>query len=569
MLAVETYLCSLSGKLNVMRKPLLFLSLFFALTIHAQKLKKDDRLLLDNLKKHISILAADSLQGRRTGTAGEARAARYLYDAFMAIGLEPKGTVQYLQPFEVYEGRQVNAPTHLSVDGKLLQLGKDFYPLAFSPNVTIQALPSMSLQEADMPWFADLKETVEQARNNPHFDLEAFVRNKAKEVKQKGGTALFVYNTSALEDGIRFNSSDRSDLAPVPVIYLTKDAVKKYFRDPFATLDISLKTDLGAKTRTGTNVAGYINNHAATTVVLGAHFDHLGMGEDGNALQPNANLIHNGADDNASGTAALVELARLLKNAGPKNQNYLFVAFSGEELGLFGSKYFTDHPTIDLSTVSYMINMDMVGRLNPASPTLTIGGYGTSPAWGAVFSTSGKKALYKEGLQYRFDSSGAGPSDHTSFYRKGIPVLFYFTGLHSDYHKPSDDVEKINYEGLLQIVRHIQSLINQQSKASSGKLAFTPTREMQMGAAAAFRVTLGIMPDYTYGGKGVRVDGVSDNKPAQKAGIKTGDVILQLGEIETSSLEKYMEALGKFNKGQKTVVLYQRGGERLSAQVEF
>lgn len=551
-----------------MRKPLLLCCLLYTLAAPAQKIKKEDRQLLDNLKKHVSILAADSLQGRRTGTAGEASAARYLFDAFKNAGLEPKGTIQYLQPFEVYEGKQVNRPTHLSVEGKQLQLGKEYFPLAFSANGSVQAMPSMSLHESDMPWFVDLKETLEKNSNNPHYDLEAFVRNKAKEVKQKGGTALLVYNSTGKGEELRFNAGDRSDLAPVPVVYLTPDAVKKYFHDPSATLDISLRTDLGAKNRTGTNVVGFINNNAPTTVVLGAHFDHLGMGEDGNSLQPNASQIHNGADDNASGTAALVELARLLKTAGPKKHNYLFIAFSGEELGLYGSKYFVDHPTIDLNSVAYMINMDMVGRLSPQSPTLTIGGYGTTPVWANLLNTSGKRGIYRDGFQYRIDSSGTGPSDHTSFYRKNIPVLFYFTGLHTDYHKPSDDADKINYDGMLHIVKHIQSLIALQAQ-TGGKPQFTPTREVQMGSATAFKVTLGIMPDYTFGGKGVRVDGVSDNRPAQKAGIRTGDIILQLGDLEVSSMEKYMEALGRFNKGEKTTVLYQRGKEQLKAQVEF
>jgi hypothetical protein len=550
-----------------MRKSIVYCFLFFALAATAQKKGKEDKVLLENLKKHIGLLAADSLGGRRTGTRGEASAARYLYDAFKGMGLEPKGTIQYLQPFEIDEGRQIAAATHLSVDGKLLELGKEFFPLAFSGNGTVQALPSLSLHEAEMPWFVDLKETLENARNNPHYDVEAYIRTMAKTVKGKGATALLVYNSTALPDGVGFDATDRSDVAPLPVVYITKEGMKKYFDDPSATLDISLKTELSPKIRTGTNVVGFVNNRAATTVVLGAHFDHLGFGEDGNSLQPNGNQIHNGADDNASGTAALLELARLLKASGPKNQNYLFIAFSGEELGLFGSKYFTEHPTIDLSSIAYMINMDMVGRLNPQSGTLTVGGYGTSPAWGTAFEAAGKRGLYKEGLQYRFDSSGSGPSDHTSFYRKNIPVLFYFTGLHTDYHKPSDDADKINFEGLLHIVKHIQSVVTLQSKAP--KPLFTPTKELQMGAATAFKVTLGIMPDYSFSGKGVRVDGIIDNRPAQKAGMKAGDVIVQLGDIEITSMEKYMEALGQFNKGQTTTVVYQRGAEKQKAQVAF
>jgi hypothetical protein len=550
-----------------MRNLYIILSLLFTVPVVAQKLNKADRAVLEHLKGHISYLAHDSLEGRRTGTAGEAIAARYLSGQFGALGLQPKGTQQFLQPFEVYEGRQVLAPTHLTVAGKLLELNREFFPLPYSANASVEALPSMALHEEGMPWFVDLKEIVEGA--NPHFDLDAAIQKKAQEVATKGGTTLFVYNTAAGAEELKFKPSDRSDAVKIPVVYLTKEAIKKYFNDPSATLDIDLRTEIGPKTRTGTNVAGYINNNATSTLIFGAHFDHLGYGEDGGSLNSTSGrLVHNGADDNASGTAALLELARMLKASGPKQFNYLFLAFSGEELGLYGSKFFTENPTIDLAQVSAMVNMDMVGRLNPASPTLTIGGYGTSPVWGQVLNTSGKRGVYKGNMQLRFDSSGAGPSDHTSFYRKNIPVLFYFTGTHADYHKPSDDAEKINYEGTLHIVKHIYSVVQQLEKAG-GKIAFTPTREVQMNAASSFRVTLGIMPDYTYSGKGVRVEGTSENRPAQKAGIKAGDVIVQMGDLDVSSMEKYMEALGRFSKGDKVTVTYMRGAQKLSGVAEL
>ena len=187
-----------------------------------------------------------------------------------------------------------------------------------------------------------------------------------------------------------------------------------------------------------------LDNGAAHTVVVGAHYDHLGYGEDGNSmLRTGEVLIHNGADDNASGTAALIELARLLKKSGDKRNNYLFLAFSAEELGLNGSKFFTEHPTLPMEQFTCMVNMDMVGRLNDSSHTVTVGGYGTSPWWGELF----RKQQGNPSLNIKFDSSGTGPSDHTSFYRKDIPVLFFFTGLHSDYHRPTDDFDKLNYSG--------------------------------------------------------------------------------------------------------------------------
>ncbi len=376
---------------------------------------------------------------------------------------------------------------------------------------------------------------------------------------------MIFYNTSEKDDQLKFEGKDKSELTGIPVIYVTKPVAKKYFSDSSASIDMKLKLDVGEKKRTGHNVIGYIDNGAPTTIIVGAHFDHLGYGEDGNSmLRTGEHLIHNGADDNASGVAALIELARLLKNSKLNKNNYLFTAFSGEELGLFGSKYFVENPTITLGNVNYMINMDMVGRLNDSTKVLTVGGYGTSPEWSSLFGGKNKKSPFL----IKIDSSGTGPSDHTSFYRKDIPVLFFFTGLHSDYHKPTDDYDKINFLGELSIVNYIYSLIEKENKGNH-KLAFTKTKETQTTTSSRFSVTLGIMPDYTFAGTGVRVDGVSDGRPAQKAGLVTGDIILKLGDYNVTSLENYMEALGKFKKGDTAVVKFKRGNETMEKQVQF
>jgi hypothetical protein len=217
-----------------------------------------------------------------------------------------------------------------------------------------------------------------------------------------------------------------------------------------------------------------------------------------------------------------------------------------------------------------MINMDMVGRLNDSSKVLTIGGYGTSPTWATVIHPSNPMVEKKTGipqLVVRIDSSGSGPSDHTSFYRKDIPVLFYFTGLHTDYHKPSDDADKINYGGEQLIVKHVLGVVQQLD--NQPKLAFLKTREAQTTTSARFSVSMGIMPDYTWTGNGLRSDGVSEGKPAQKAGLKAGDIILQIGDFKITSMESYMQTLGKFKKGDKAKVIYLRGKDTLETTVEF
>jgi len=450
------------------------------------------------------------------------------------------------------------------VDGKDLMAGTDFFPLGYSPDSKlIEAALAVSVPERGVPWFINMAEGIIANKDNPHFDQQNWMRQQIRNASEKGATAVIFYNTIDGAEEPRYDGKDRSEKAIIPVAYVTQKAWKEFFSDPEATYDLKLKLETVPKTRKAHNVVGYIDNGAGSTVVLGAHFDHLGYGEDGNSMLRSAEkMIHNGADDNASGTAALLELASLLKRSKARNQNYLFIAFSGEELGLYGSRYFVDNPTIDLKSVNYMINMDMVGRLNDSSKVLTVGGFGTSPYWSQVVKSDDKL-----GFRIKIDSSGTGPSDHTSFYRKDIPVLFFFTGLHTDYHKPTDDAHRINYIGEWQIIRYIMNIV--QGSSTAGKLAFTKTREQQMGTSSRFSVSMGIMPDYTFSGAGVKVDGVTDGRPAQKVGIRAGDIVVRLGEHQVTSVENYMQALGKFKKGDATRVKVLRGNEELEFDINF
>ena len=550
---------------NMIRKTIASLLLVITLTgaSYSQKLKKADKAVIANLQAHVNLLADDKLEGRRAGTNGEKLAMEYIAAQFEKAGLQPKGDSNWYQPFDINDGKEISKSCYFFINGGEIKT-TGYFPFMGSPDKLIESAPSIALRENGLPWFLDLKEELETNKDNPHFDVKAYVLDQVKNAAKKKATALIVYNTGAPDDGLNFDPKEKSEPLPIPVVYVQKAIAKKYFSDESATVDLKLKVVFADKKRTGHNVIGYIDNGAATTIVAGAHFDHLGYGEDNNSMyRGTEKMIHNGADDNASGTAALIELAKLLKVSKYKNNNYLFTAFSGEELGLFGSKYFTEHPTIDLSKVNYMINMDMVGRLNDSSKVLTVGGYGTSPTWGQLFTTiSSDKNIIN-----RYDSSGSGPSDHTSFYRKDIPVLFFFTGLHSDYHRPSDDADKINYTGEYRVVKYIYRIIEETN--NKGKLAFTKTRETQSTTSARFSVTMGIMPDYAYSGNGVRADGISEGRPAQKAGLKTGDVIIQLGEYPVLSVENYMQVLGKFKKGDKTKVKVKRGNETIETEVQF
>ncbi len=312
------------------------------------------------------------------------------------------------------------------------------------------------------------------------------------------------------------------------------------------------------------NLVAYLDNGAPTTVIIGAHYDHLGMGNQGSSLDANpAGKIHNGADDNASGVAGMLELARYFKtNKVKESNNFLFLAFSGEELGLYGSDYFVEHPTLDLATVNYMVNLDMVGRLDPKNGGLSVSGSGTSPGWEPLL-----KSLSTTEVPISTDSSGTGPSDHTKFYLKKMPVLHFFTGSHSDYHKPSDDADKINAPGEVAVLNVIIKVI--ESTEGQPKLAYLTTKSKSMGGSRSFKVTMGVMPSYSAKVTGLKVDGVSEGKPAQKAGILTGDVIVQIGELSIKDMESYMDALGKFEKGMTVPVKVLRGDKEVVVNVTF
>lgn len=553
-------------KYNYM-KHLLWLLLLISTVGIAQKRKKSqikaDNIVLSSLQSHIGYLADDKLEGRRTGTEGEKLAYEYISHQFELAGLKAKGdNSTYVQAFEVNEGKQVGPSNSLVINKTTLDRDKDYFPFAFSANADTETSGAIALPDGDAAWFLDLKELLEENKNNPHFDLEEAIVKHADKVAGRGASALLVYNSSTIDDELKFESKSKKEIVKIPVLYISKETKQKFFKNETVPADININISISDKKRTGHNVVGFIDNGAANTVILGAHYDHLGYGEDHNSLYTGSQpQIHNGADDNASGTAALIELSKQLKKSKLKNNNYLFIAFSGEELGLFGSKYYTEHPTVDFSKANYMINMDMVGRLNDSTHGLTIGGFGTSPVWGQEIDVHDKY------LKINVDSSGTGPSDHTSFYRKDIPVLFFFTGAHSDYHKPSDDADKINYKGELYLIKYIYNLVEKTN--NKGKLAFTKTRETQAQGRRSFSVSLGIMPDYTFSGMGVKADGVSEGKVAEKAGIKTGDVILKIGDHKTNDVQEYMQALGKFKKGDATTVTVKRGNEELHFNIVF
>lgn len=344
--------------------------------------------------------------------------------------------------------------------------------------------------------------------------------------------------------------------------FIQKFSFKPISMNPHGTPD-SMKLGMApVKEIHGKNVVGMIDNKQEKTVIIGAHYDHLGWGNDFSLFKGDS-AIHNGADDNASGVAAMLKLAADIKNhpIAFSQYNYMFIAFSGEEYGLIGSKKFCENPSVDLKKVHCMLNFDMVGRLK-GDKGLAVYGAGTSPLWKNmvedVNSDFGFKLIYED--------SGIGPSDHTSFYLMDIPVLHFFTGQHEDYHKPSDDISKINFDGLAEVTNFVFRLTADISKVQD--LKFTKTKD-EKDEDMSFKVTLGVIPDYMYNDGGMRIDGVTGGRPAANAGMQKGDVVIKIGETDVPDMMAYMKCLGQYEAGETTVVKVKRGEEELDLDVTW
>ena len=546
------------------------LLLLISTTVSAQT----DAELKSNLKQHISILASDKFEGREPGTKGERLSYEYITQQFKNIGLQPLGSNDYLQSFEFSAGTKSGAKNKLNIAGKSLKSDTEYYVLPYSAlhstasgkSIKIgSGLLSKELGRNDYEGFTDLKGKIAvmdyatPEADNPHskWAEASDLRKRIEIAVSKGISGLIIYNSNDSIKNPEKNSEIKITPFVIPIVFVKSIDAARLKNDQ----QITIETDIEKIMHSGHNVIGYIDNHAENTVVIGAHYDHLGYGGH-ESLYRGTPAIHNGADDNASGTSTLIELARKLKSSSFKKYNYLFIAFSGEEKGLLGSNYFVKHPTIDLKKVNYMLNMDMVGRLKPEEHILLINGAGTSPSWDSLLNN-----IKVDSLRIKTTASGVGPSDHTSFYLEGIPVLHFFSGTHSDYHKPSDDEPLINYNGMVSIFHYMYDLIEQTNKLP--KLTFTKTNDSSNEDAPRFKVTLGVVPDYAFEGSGMRIDGVTEGRPAAIAGFLKGDVVIQMGEEKVADMMSYMKALSKFKKGDKVKVKVQRGNEVVEKDVTF
>ncbi|MEI8279373.1 MAG: M28 family peptidase [Bacteroidota bacterium] len=539
---------------------LLFPVLFCVLIAQQADAKKsNDKKVIKQLKADIGYLASDSLEGRRTSTVGERKAGDYIISVYEKEGIVAyKGVYRY--PFKFVYGKEIAASTQIRINGNAMHIGKDVFPMPFSESKKAASDAIPDVPEQGNVWVLPLYQSKDEA-DDAHFDWEKYVYEKSKDALKQGATGVLFYDSYGAKYTPEFNGRSENETINLPVAFVGYEPYQQYVSNK-GSIPIELNLAIKKTDRVGTNIAAYLDNGAKYTVVLGAHYDHLGYGEDGSSLYGGkAKLIHNGADDNASGTAALLQMASWLKKSKKLHTyNYLFVNFSGEELGLLGSKAFVKDLGIDSNQIAYMINMDMVGRLNDSTHALTLGGIGSSPVWAELLKTP--NPYFKVNL----DSAGIGPSDHSSFYQVGIPVLFFFTGTHSDYHKPSDDADKINYMGEAKVMHYVYDVVSTLNDMPKPK--YTIAKQSTVGKVR-FKITLGIMPDYSYQENGVRVDGLTEGKPASNAGIVAGDIIIQLGTDKINGMQSYMESLSHLKAGDKTEVKVLRQGKEISLPIEF
>jgi hypothetical protein len=619
---------------------------------------------VDRLRETVTYLASDRLEGRRTGTAGATEAANFIAGEFKRFGLQPGMTGNrasngsaYLQSFPYVSSVELGRGNFLVLrfaPDATIQQTDGWTPLGFSTNGKIQDVPLVfagyGISSAELKYDDYAVSNVKDRAaiifagtpdgDNPHgqFAQAGQIRFKAAAARAAGARALLIIaNEEKLsDDRLSRLSYDNAGEAGIPVVVISRqlaasilnsverlaeferaadsrNSVDEKLRRPVKQ-SLTLSVDVIRHASPSFNVVGILPGNDPKfkdeVIVIGAHYDHLGRGGEG-SLAPREGEIHHGADDNASGTAALLELARRLSTNAPKpRRTIVFIAFSGEEEGLLGSDYYVNHPAVPLAKTVAMINMDMIGRLQDQK--LIIGGIGTAPEWRALVEAQNSVAnmanaalsepgsanmrvtldpkitpagfpvviganglpvviMTKQPIEaatpftLTLNEDGFGPSDHSSFYGKQIPVLFFWTGTHNDYHKPSDTSDKINYEGEAKIVSFVERIIRDIDKSDKRPTYTVAKSDPQQ--RTGFRVYLGTIPNYADSNDGLKIDGVRDESPAAKAGLKAGDKVVKLAGRDVKNVYDYTYALGEMKAGQEYEVVVMRDGQRLTMKI--
>lgn len=553
--------------------------------------KFNPEITVEEIRNNIEYLASDSLKGRKSGEAGDLLAAGFIRSKFENAGLELMFENGF-QKFGLVTSAELGACNSLLIGDKVFEVDKDFLPYSFSSNTKVEANVvfagyGLQVDMDTLKWddFENVDVTgkwVLVLQGDPDMDniQSPFVqfsteRSKALNVSDKNAAGLILVAGPSFSEEDQLSSlffDKNSSRYSIPVLQVTREianllvagtgesieSLETKILDNKSTLSVetdvklSVTIDVELKETESQNVVAMIPGTDAVLkneyLVLGAHYDHLGMGGPGSGSRAvDTVAVHNGADDNASGVSAVIELAEKIATAKNNKRSIIFAAFGAEEMGLVGSKAFTSNPPVETENMVAMFNFDMIGRLDTTTNGLSIGGTKTAVETEDILTD------LNQGFQLAFSGEGVGPSDHASFYLQNIPVFFISTGAHSDYHTPLDDAELINYEGAKEITDYSFALLTEIANRDSVLTFQEAGAKFQRSRGGRFKVTFGIMPDYAgLEKRGMRIDGVTKGKPAEKGGMKKGDIITAIEGKKVGNIYDYMSRLQTLEAG-KTV----------------
>jgi aminopeptidase YwaD len=570
----------------------------------------NDEITADRVIAHIKYLASDELAGRFPGTVGDSLAEEYAIKEFVSSNLIPAGDDGYRERFnfisEVRLGDNNNFSLTLNNKKTDYKIEKDYKPLGYSSAGSIEGslvFAGYGIKASDLNYNdfegIDLKDKIavilnySPGYNNPHdnkFSSYESARRKCNMVKEAGAKGVIIVTGPESGDDELIPLRTSNDKLGIPSISVKRTIIEKIFAAGGKNLDavqkkidsmkvpnsfiinkasVNIQTDLQYITAYTSNILGYIEGNDPMlkneVIVIGAHLDHLGDGmKYGSLYEKHEPAIHNGADDNASGDAGVMELAKKMSSVkGQWKRSYLFMLFNGEEAGLLGSAYFTKSELFKKYNIVSMINMDMIGRLTDNK--LIVGGTSTSSIWNNILDSLNNIS----GFNLTKNPEGYGPSDHSSFYAKDIPVLFFFTGLHKDYHRPTDHWELINSDGEVKVLNMVYAVLNTLDNIQSKPDFIKAKDEKQQQETRGFRVTLGIIPDYSSTAEGLQILGVKAGGAGEKAGLVAGDIITKFGDYEIKNIYDYTSALGNYKPGDQTELVVKRGTDELKMKVLF
>lgn len=520
--------------------------------------KAIDEATQQQIRADINYLAGDNLQGRLSGSNGEMLAGTYIQKRMTEMGLLPFGKT-YTRSFKFEKGYELSPDIRVSINGRYISVPEDAFPPNYSVGGKDENYVLPESKEAGSPWVLPLYNSDKEAEDG-NYDWEMETYKIAKAAAERGATSVVFYDSYGSKFFPHyFNQVFNGEKLKIPVLLLNKKIYDQFVVKMNVMQPVSIDIQYKKLYKSGTNILGFINNNAPQTVVIAAHYDHLGDGTD---FKPKgtAKAIYNGANDNASGVAAMLAMANKLKTSGTKRFNYLFIAFSAGEYGSAGSKAFVEATDFKKNDYSFMINLDILGGLN-LQKNLWVNGVGSSLAWSPVLSKlAGNFKLLK-------DSAAIASSDEASFYKAGVPVLSFSSGPYTAYHQPGDDIASVNISGVREIVNFVYAL-NMDMTTEDSPL-FTTYQASKLVEEEKGKVTFGILPDYKYKGEGVKVDGLVADQPAAQTGILQGDLILQMANFKITDIDSYKKAMANFHAGDNIKVKVKRARSLLDFTVNF